>query len=567
MSLRLMKKSIVLVLFLSPFVALSQSTFLPLNEDLYHQIDRYEIKTGRISPEIFTSIKQYKRSGVVSYVDSLYEKEVFKSKADQFNYEFLRNDNWEWSKAETNNSRKPVLRRFYKKKSDLYHVDIPDFDLHVNPILYLGAGKDSRRDDMLFVNTRGAEIRGMFDQKVGFYTYLTDNQALLPSHVYDQMGADPVIPHEGFWKGYKNGLGVDFLQARAYITFEATKHINIQFGNDRMFIGNGYRSLIFSDYAPPSLFLKTSAKIWKINYMFQLNRMTGRAAGTLNGSQPTSKGYPDKYVAFHHLSVNIGKKLNIGLFESVIFSPSDSVSGGRFELGYLNPVIFYRAIEQQNGSSDNVILGMDFKWNAFRKVSLYGQLVLDEFVIDHIKSGDGWWANKFAIQGGLKYIDVLGVSNLDLQGELNIVRPYTYAHNTEFGSYSNFNQPIAHPLGANFSEMVGIVRYQPLPRLNVVAKLILTKAGRDTTGVNWGGDILKDYVQRQTEYGNKTGQGISNTIVFGSFTLSWMLKHNVFIDFNYILRKSESDVPLYNTNTTISSLALRWNIPQRLYEF
>jgi hypothetical protein len=562
-----MKKSIVLVLFLSPFVALSQSTFLPLNEDLYHQIDRYEIKTGRISPEIFTSIKQYKRSGVVSYVDSLYEKEVFKSKADQFNYEFLRNDNWEWSKAETNNSRKPVLRRFYKKKSDLYHVDIPDFDLHVNPILYLGAGKDSRRDDMLFVNTRGAEIRGMFDQKVGFYTYLTDNQALLPSHVYDQMGADPVIPHEGFWKGYKNGLGVDFLQARAYITFEATKHINIQFGNDRMFIGNGYRSLIFSDYAPPSLFLKTSAKIWKINYMFQLNRMTGRAAGTLNGSQPTSKGYPDKYVAFHHLSVNIGKKLNIGLFESVIFSPSDSVSGGRFELGYLNPVIFYRAIEQQNGSSDNVILGMDFKWNAFRKVSLYGQLVLDEFVIDHIKSGDGWWANKFAIQGGLKYIDVLGVSNLDLQGELNIVRPYTYAHNTEFGSYSNFNQPIAHPLGANFSEMVGIVRYQPLPRLNVVAKLILTKAGRDTTGVNWGGDILKDYVQRQTEYGNKTGQGISNTIVFGSFTLSWMLKHNVFIDFNYILRKSESDVPLYNTNTTISSLALRWNIPQRLYEF
>lgn len=563
-----MKKSIVLAIFFMPVVAWSQSTFIPLNEEYYHRIDRYEIKSGRISPEIFTSVKQYKRSGVVSYVDSLYQQEeIFKSKADEFNYEFVRNDSWEWSKTETNTSRKPVLRRFYKKKSDLYHVNVPAFDLHVNPVLYLGAGKDSRRDDMLFVNTRGAEVRGMIDDKVGFYTYLTDNQALLPSYVYDQMSLNPVIPHEGFWKGYKNGSGVDFLQARAYISFEATKHINIHFGNDRMFIGNGYRSLIFSDYAPPSLFLKANAKIWKINYLFQLNKMTGKAAGSLNGSQPTSKGYPDKYVAFHHLSMNIGKRLNIGLFESVIFSPADSTSGGRFEWNYLNPIIFYRAIEQQNGSSDNVILGMDFKWNVFKKISIYGQVVLDEFVLDHIKSGDGWWANKFAIQAGLKYIDALGVSNLDLQGEINIVRPYTYSHNTEFGNYTSYNQPIAHPLGANFNEMIGIIRYQPLPRLNITGKLILTKIGRDTTGVNWGSDILKSYQSRQREFGNKTGQGISNNIVFGSLTLSWMLKHNLFIDFNYILRKSESPVAFYNNNTTISSLALRWNIPQRLYEF
>ena len=561
-----------LVTFFLVFCALSagaQSTFVPLNEDYYHWIDRYEIKTGKVIPQIFTSVKQYRRSAIVDFVDSVNDLGVFTSRADQFNYEYLRNDSWEWSRAETSDSKHAVLKHFYRKKSDFYHVDAPEFDLHVNPVLYLGAGKDSRRDDMLFVDAKGVEIRGMIDKKVGFYTYFADNQELLPSYVYDQMTLNPVVPHEGFWKDYKNGKAVDFLQARGYITFEATKHINIQFGQDRTFIGNGYRSLIISDQAPPSLFLKANLKIWKLNYLFMINKMTADVAGSPKGGiTPTSVGYPDKFMAFHHLSVNIGKKLNVGLFESVIFSTKDSLNANRgFQLSYLNPIIFYRALEQQDGSSDNVLLGGDFKWNALRNVSLYGQVVLDEFVIQHIRAGDGWWANKYALQGGLKYIDAFGVSNLDLQGEINVVRPYTYSHDTQFGNYSSYRQPIAHPLGANFNEIVGILRYQPFGRLNIVGKLIMAKVGRDTTGVDWGSDILKNNTQHVQEFGNTIGQGISNKIMYGSLTLSWQLRHNVFIDANMIIRQSKSEVAFYNNNTSITSFALRWNIARRLYEF
>ncbi|MFZ6011157.1 MAG: hypothetical protein ACOYXT_12495, partial [Bacteroidota bacterium] len=271
---------------------------------------------------------------------------MFGSRADRFNYEYLRNDSWEWSRAETSDSPKPVLKYFYKKKSDLFYVDEDGLDLHVNPVIYIGAGKDSRADDMLFVNTRGFEARGMIDKKVGFYTYLTDNQMMLPSYVQEQLTLNPVVPHEGFWKEYKTQKGVDFLQARGYITYDATKHIHLQFGHDRFFIGNGQRSLIFSDFGPPALFLRANVKIWKLNYMFVLNQMTADATGSLSGSKPTSKGYPDKYVALHHLSINIGKKLNVGIFESVVFSADDSVGGDRFRLAYLNPIIFYRAIEQ-----------------------------------------------------------------------------------------------------------------------------------------------------------------------------------------------------------------------------
>ncbi len=558
-----MNQRLLLYLLLATgFSAPAQSTFVPLNEDYYHWIDRYEVKAGKIMPQLFTTIKPYKRLHIVAFMDSLGADGLLNSRADRFNHEYFTNDSWEWSSTSSNDSKRPVLRHFYRKKSDLYSVTTPEFDLHVNPVLHLGAGSDSQRDDMLYINTRGVEVRGMIDRKVGFYTYLADNQALLPSYVDAGVASAGVVPHEGFWKNFKGGEGVDFLHARGYITFEATKNINLQFGHDRFFVGNGYRSLIFSDYPPPALFLKTNVKVWKLNYLFVINQMVAEPR-----ARSRQSGYPNKYVALHHLSLNIGKKLNVGVFESVVFSPGDSLGSGGFRLEYLNPIIFYRAIEQQNSSTDNVLLGFDFKWNAFRRLSFYGQFMLDEFVIDHLRDGDGWWANKFAVQLGGKYVDAFGLPNLDLQGEFNIIRPYTYSHGNSFGSYTSYGQPLAHPVGANLSEVVCIARYQPMGRLHLTGKLIFTKVGRDRPGENWGSDVLKDYRTREQNFGNVIGQGLANDILFGSFTASWMIRHNLFADASLVVRRSESPELLYNSNSTIASVALRWNIAQRLYDF
>lgn len=561
---------------MAPLSVFAQSSYAPLNETYYHGIDRYEIRTGRVLPQLFTTVKPYKRSDIAAYVDTVTVLEGFVSKADGFNRDFYRKDNWEFARPETNTSRRPFLKHIYKVQSDFYYVDEPALDLHVNPVLYTGAGIESRTDDMLFVNTRGVEVRGMIDKKVGFYSYLTDNQVRLPAYVTDfvadSLNKHPVIPHEGFWKTFKDDHSFDFLQARGYITFEATRHINLQFGHDRFFIGNGYRSLILSDFSPPAWFVKGNVKVWKLNYFFSTFQMTGDVRGDTGGLKSVSGGYPQKFTALHHLSINIGKNFNFGIFESVVFSADDSTGSTAFRLDYLNPVIFYRAIEQQNGSSDNVILGMDFKWNIHTGIQLYGQFVLDEFVLENIKAGNGWWANKFGIQAGIKCINALGIDNLDLQAETNIVRPYTYSHNTLYGNYSHYRQSLGHPLGSNFSEVAGIVRYQPLPRLQLAGKLILTKTGRDSTGLNFGGDILKDNSTRNNgtadkDFGNSIGQGFRNDITFAGLSASWMLKHNLFIDLNVTIRQSKSDLEFYNNNSTITSLALRWNIPQRLYEF
>ena len=553
--------------FLSFFLAtasFAQSTNAPLNEDYQHWIDRYEVKAGRIAPEMFTAIKPYKRKAIVSFLDSIAAKDqVFTSTADKGNIEFLKNDNWEWSKSNNNDSR-PIWKYFYKKKSDFVHVEKPDFDLHVNPVLYFGLGKDSRSDQMTNINTRGFEIRGMIDNKIGFYTYVTENQSILPAYVRDQFVVNPVLPHETFWKKYKQN-GVDFFQARAYIDFNISKHIYFQFGQDRTFIGNGYRSLIFSDYSPPNLFLRTNLKVWKINYLFQLNRLTADSYGSAGGS--TDSVYPDKYMAFHHASVNIGKRFNLGVFESVVFSPKDSLSNANFDPAYLNPVIFYRAVEQQTGSGNsNVLLGADFKWNARKGLSFYGQFVLDEFLIKEILAGKGWWANKFAFQTGIKLVDVAGISNLDVQLEANYIKPYTYSHSS-YSSYTNFRQSLAHPMGANLIELVGIIRYQPTAKLNFVSKTFSTTIGRDEAGKNYGSELMKRNTTRVNEYGNFTGQGINNTILFSELTATYRLKHNLFVDLKQLTRISKSTDVFYNNNTSWTSLSIRLNIASRNYDF
>lgn len=541
----------------------AQSTNVSLNDDYYHWVDRYEIKSGRIAPELFTTVKPYKRDKLVAYVDSLKKRsEVFNSRADQFNYEYLRNDSWEWSRATTNDSRKPVLKGLYRKKSDMFFVDNTEFDLHVNPVLYLGLGTDSQLDEPLYINTRGIELRGMVDRKIGFYTLVTENQMRVPSFVNDYIDTQGVVPHEGFWKTYKNG-GVDFLHARAYIDFNVSKSIYMQFGQDRTRVGPGFRSFFQSDFAAPNLFFRTNVKVWKLNYLFQFNRMTAD-----NRSNVPSGRYPEKYMAMHHVSINIGKRLNLGLFESVVYSPKDSVNQNTFDPSYLNPIIFMRAVEQQSGSSgDNAMVGMDFKWIVARGLSLYGQAVLDELKIDELRAGNGWWANKFALQGGLKYIDVVGIDNLDLQLEANLVRPFTFSHSTQYASYSHYRQPIGHPLGANFTELVAIMRYQPLPRLQISATGFFARKGLDGPNENWGGDILKNNQTRQQEYDNAIGQGVAQRITYGNVLASYQVRHNVFLDFHFLFRQSESDLPAANVNSTATSVALRWNMAARTYEF
>ena len=587
------------------FEATQGATYVPLDQDIYRLIDRYAIKFGSDSlRDPHTSVRPYTRASVAHLGERMLSPDSAQasragslSRADRFNAQYLLKDNWANSAQGTdlNQSARPFLNYFYRDQTDFYHVENPDFTLRVNPVALLAIGKDNKSTDgASYVNTRGVQVEGTIDQRLGFYAFLADNQQGVPQYVRNRVERDTIVPHEGYFKPYKvAGLGqnnqYDFFSARGYITYTATKHINVQLGHDRNFIGNGYRSLILSDYSAPYFFLKLNTRVWKFNYQNLFAELTGRRLTNAGGGQIDGI-YPKKYLALHHLSLDVTDNFNIGVFESVVAGSASN----RFELQYLNPVIFYRAIEQNVGSPDNAMLGLDFKWNILHTAQLYGQVVLDEFKLSEIRAGNGWWSNKQAVQVGAKYLDVAGIRNLDLQVEVNYIRPYTYQHVSYYTAYTNYQQPLAHPMGANLTEVLGVLSYQPLPRLNLVAKAIYTEQGLDygydaagnviTTGplstnapgtpitpgtiANYGGNPLVPYNSHPMDYGNRTGQGDRRRLLHMDFTATYQPRLNLFLDAKLISRSDR--ITLFRSAgyvETYASLAVRWNIAQRLHEF
>jgi hypothetical protein len=267
----------------------------------------------------------------------------------------------------------------------------------------------------------------------------------------------------------------------------------------------------------------------------------------------------------HHLDVALTKRLNVGLFEGVIFGRRD-----RFDFGYLNPIIFYRSIEQQNGSFDNSVAGLDAKYNLPQRIQLYGQLALDEFLLSEIKKNRGWWANKWGIQVGAKYVDAFGIKNLDLQLEHNRVRPFTYSHRDSVANYTHYNQPLAHPMGANLSEFIGIARYQPVIKWTVTAKLIYYTQGRDSSSRSFGSNIFlpNPPPYRIGDFGYDIGSGWKTNVLYASLLVSYELRENLFIEFNVVGRKQETKTPpITSDNTSILSFGVRWNMHRRDFEF
>ncbi|HMF70851.1 MAG TPA: hypothetical protein VK616_05230 [Flavitalea sp.] len=548
-----------IAILISPFIVLSQSTYLPQGNKHQQFLNRMEILMQRNADFNVTTVKPFSRSLAVRGVeeaDSLDKAGVLNlSRVDKYNLRSFLMNNSEWVTGDTSDfySKRSLWNTFYKTKANLLEVNEKDFFLAVNPVLQAQLSSESDNNgDRVFLNSKGVTLRGLIAKRIGFSAYITDNQERGPSFVQERVNQFLAVPGAGFYKPFKT-TGTDYIDARGSIDFGVTKYIDVQFGYDKNFIGNGYRSLFLSDFANNYLFLKLNTRIWKINYQnifMELTPQFKNAAGSSNLL------LDKKYAAMHHLSINVTKWLNVGLFDAVIFGRRN-----KFDFLYLNPIIFLRAAEQQNGSPDNAIIGFDFKANVAKRFQFYGQLMLDEFYLKEIRAGNGWWANKFGIQLGGKYVDAFGAKNLDLQGEINLVRPFSYSHTDSTANYTHYNQPMAHPLGANFLEAIGIVRYQPHPKWQTSARLILWRQGIDTGNSNIGVNIFKVNTTRSGEYGFGLPSGEPVNGVNLQLLVSYEIKENIFFEASALIRS------LMDRNTSVITAGIRMNMFRREYDY
>ena len=457
----------------------------------------------------------------------------------------------------------------------LVQVQGDDYWFTFDPIFDLQAGKDNAADfSTTFNNTRGVYIQGGLGKQFSFSTSFYESQGRFAHYINNYaeslraFGPDPaIIPGRGIGKRFKKDA-YDYPVAEAYLSYTPNKFINIQFGHGKNFIGDGYRSLLQSDVSSPSTFLKLNTKFWKIKYT-----NTWMWLRDVRPEVVQDKAFLTKYMANHYLSWNVSKRFNLGLFESVMWTNSNDRG---FDINYLNPLIFFRALEFETGQgAGNALVGLSGKYKLSNNANIYSQFILDEFSLNDITGGKKSWKNKYGYQIGLKYFNAFKIDNLLFQMEYNRVRPYTYSHNTIVLNYAHDNQSMAHLWGSNFSETILIGRYH-YNRWFADAKIVFGKKGfdfnDDVDDFSYGGDIYRNYNERPFDSGVTVGQGNTTNIFHFELQSGYVLNPTTNLKlFAYVSYRDfnpDADTAASFKNSTLwFSLGLRTDLFNWYFDF
>jgi hypothetical protein len=470
---------------------------------------------------------------------------------------YLTSDLW-WAKA---------LRWTENKllDEDLVKTQLGTLKLRINPTLDLSKGRERIGLFDSWQNSRGFQIEGEVGKKFAFNSSFRETQALFLPFISDYGNQTFILPGQGRWKHFKGGPALDVGQASGILLYKANKTFTFQFGHGKNFLGDGYRSLLLSDNAFNYPFLKIETNFWNVKYVniiAQFNHLGFASAG--------DRLFDKKWMAAQYLSWNITKRINLSLYEAVTWR---ALPTRNFDINYLNPVAFLRPVEFQNGSKDAVLIGMTGKWKIMNNLSLYGQLIVDDLKISEFKNGTNWWGNKYGVQAGIKTFDLFKVKGLSFQAEYNVVRPYTYSHSDSITAYTQLNQALAHPLGANFKEGLAFLRYNH-KRHYVELKISEAGFGADTSNINHGSDIFLSYNTNKLqvdgvdgEFGHKTLQGLKTTLTILEAKYAYMLNPRSNLMLELGVRERMYSNSLLENHTRYVYIGVRTSLSNFYYDF
>ncbi len=358
-----------------------------------------------------------------------------------------------------------AIRRLPRKLfyENLIHVDSGDFWLSIDPLFHFSKTWDmaDTSGKNLYTNTRGIIVRGNIGQTFSFTSSFYENQSFFPDYIdeyietkaewihnkntntWQQRPGYGVVPGQGRTKPFKK-TGYDYAFSQGYISFSPKHWINFQAGQDKHFIGDGYRSLLLSDAASNYPFFKTT--VWafknKLQYTILYNSLIDLQR-TPNPTTPEANFFR-KSGSFQYLAYRFNKWVSLGFFQGIIWQRMDYNGTLDFNPHYLNPLIYVNTGLYGFNHANHAVVGNTLKVQLPLKSTLYGQYALDGFNM------------QFAWQAGLK---IRAVKNLSILAEFNSAKENIYKSQTPFQQYSHYNEPLAHPFGNHFREFVCIVQY------------------------------------------------------------------------------------------------------------
>ncbi|MEO7081159.1 MAG: hypothetical protein ABIY71_06500, partial [Flavobacteriales bacterium] len=214
-------------------LAFAQQNDIPLNRDIYYDLDR---NGAAKSSTMHTGMRP-----------------LIESRADLTNVMGFRPDStpqYYW-----------ITEKLFQ--THLIQVEDGGFKLTVDPAFHFEVGHDYREgsgwsdNNWMEHNGRGFHLAAGLGPTVSFQSSFYENQAILPGYLYYYSKSHGVVPGQGRVKNFES-RGLDFAWASGNVSWSPRPWLNAQLGQGRHFVGNGYRSVLLSDNTTPYPYVKFS---------------------------------------------------------------------------------------------------------------------------------------------------------------------------------------------------------------------------------------------------------------------------------------------------------------------
>jgi hypothetical protein len=458
-----------------------------------------------------------------------------------------------------------LYRKFFEEH--LLQIQQPGFNIFGDVIIDEDAGATKRAiptnfsnqnnnstTKFIYTNTRGYDFSGNVGNKFYFQTDFYENQESFAGYIDSTIRKTGVIPYQNSFKSYKK-KGFDFSNSSAKLIYTPNKYLLFNLGYGTNFIGDGYRSLLLSDYNTSYPYFRTAVNLGKVQYSVMYSQYI-----TDENSYTYAEGYPRKWGQTYLLDWHATKNLNVGIFNAVISSIEDANHNKDFGLTHFSPIIFAHASSSPSGLKTNDIYGLNLKYVIAPAIDAYAQVMLD-------KTGSDDWQKRYGYQIGIRAGNLFKVNGLNAQAEFNTVRPYSYASDTITTAYAHDGESLAHPLGADFKEGIFVADYTYQRwwfRLEVMA----ARYGDDTSySENFGRDIFKPLYTHTRTDNVSTDQGVLTKLYYGDVRIAYILnkKTNLRIETGAVYRNEKNRLNKYSD--MYFYVGVRMSFRKLIYDF